>query len=103
MQTEADAPQKRAPLSQDSELARRQELVGYELVERARAQVPLREPTDHLDVAQAAGAAFDVRLEVVGRVVIAPVPSFLLVELRVEELGAVPHAILRDANRQLRK
>ena len=58
-----------------------------------RAEVPTREPGDHLDVAQAARAALDVRLEVVGRVVVAVVPRGLLVELRAKELRAVPHAI----------
>ena len=101
MQAEADAPEKRAALCQDPELARRQELVRHELGQRARAQVTLREPADHLDVAQPAGAAFDVRLEVVGRVVVARVARLLLLELRVEELGAVPHAIRADARGQL--
>jgi hypothetical protein len=103
MQAEADAPEKRAPLSQDAQLARRQEFVRHELIQRARAQVPLREPTDHLNVAQAAGAAFDVRLEVVSRVVIARVAGLLLLGFGVEELGAVPHAVFRDTNGQLRE
>jgi len=103
MQPETDAPEKRAPLREDAQLALGQELVRHELGERARAQVPLREPADHLNVAQAPGAALDVGFEVVGRVVIARVARALLLELGAEERGTVPHAIRADASRQLRE
>src|SRR6185503_7305195 len=63
--------------------------------------MPLREPADHLYVAQSARAALDVRLEVVRGVVIASMPRALLFELRVEELGAVPHAVSADVLGQL--
>ena len=51
VEPEADPPEESAALSQDAQLPFGQELVRHELGKCPRAQVPLREPADHLDVA----------------------------------------------------
>ena len=103
VQAEADSPQERLRLDQDPHLALGQELVLDELLETRHAEMPTREPADHLDVAEAPRAAFDVRLEVVGGVVVAAVARGLLVYLRAKELRAVPHSISADPYGQLRE
>ena len=103
MQAEADSPQERLRLDQDPHLALGEELVLDELLETRHAEMPTREPADHLDVAEPPRAAFDVRLEVVGGVVVAAVARGLLVYLRPKELRAVPYSISADPNGQLRE
>ncbi len=71
----------------------------HEVPEAFRAQVPAGEPGDHLDVAEPPGAAFDIRLEVVSRVVITAVALALFLGFRMEELRAAPHAIYADSGR----
>ena len=60
-----------------------------------------REPHDHLYVAHSPGAALDVGLEVVSRIVVAAVALALFRGLRVEELCAAPHAVGADPGRQV--
>ena len=69
MQAEAHLPEEGLRLLELAQFGRRQEAVREQLVERARAEVALGHPGDGLDVAQAAGAGLDVRLQVVGRVI----------------------------------
>jgi hypothetical protein len=60
--------------------------VSHQLIESVRAEVPLRDPTDGLNIAQAARARFDVGFEVVRRIEIAMVPLGLLSGLSLEEI-----------------
>ena len=71
VQGEANPPEKFATLAQHAQLARRQEPVSHQGLEVAGAEMPVSDPQDHVDVAQPAGAALDVGLQVVGRVVVA--------------------------------
>ena len=96
VQREADLPQERLRGLELAQLALGQEAVIDQLIERVGAEVALRDPADGLDVAQPAGARFDVRLEVVGRVVIAMVARGLLGDLRFEEIARRPHALGRE-------
>ena len=96
VQREAHLPQERLRRVELAQLARGEEAVPDELVERVGAEMTLRHPADGLDVAQPTGARLDVRLEVVGRVVVAMVPRGLLGDLRLEELPRAPHVVLAE-------
>jgi hypothetical protein len=61
--------------------------VLHQLVQGFDAEVPLRDPADHLDVPQAAGGPLHIRLKLVGGVVVAMVACQLLLALLGEELG----------------
>ena len=102
VQAEADAPEKCAALRQGSAAGPASRTCAVR--GRASVRVPkcrcASQPIIWMS-RKPAGAAFDVRLEVVGRVVVARVAGLLLLELRVEELGAVPHPVRADAHRQL--
>ncbi len=67
-----------------------------ELVDRIGAEMTLGDPADGLDVAQPAGTGLDVRLEVVGRVVVTMMPRGLLGDLCLEELARAPHVVLPE-------
>ena len=56
-----------------------------------------------MDVAQATGAAFDVRLQVVAGAVVALVAFVLLRHFGREELGRGPEAVAEDVFLQLQK
>src|SRR5690606_20733686 len=90
VQAPAGAPQERSSVQQDPELTFRQEIMLDELLETFDAEMPARDPADRLDVAQAPGAAFDVRLEVVRGIVKVTVPRLLLFDLCPIERGRVP-------------
>ena len=66
MQGEADLPEKITALDQLIVFARAQKAVADQFVQGAGAKMPLGDPTDHLQVAQAAGTVLDVRLQVKG-------------------------------------
>src|SRR6266404_1406536 len=53
-------------------------------------------PADGLNVAQAPGARFDVRFEVVGGIEVAMVPLGLFLDLRFEEVLRGPQAVGRQ-------
>jgi hypothetical protein len=86
VQRPADAPQEVLAGEQPAVLVVGEEALLGELVQAADAEVAARHPADHLDVAQAAGAALDVGLEVVGGVVVAVMAGGLLGALGLEEL-----------------
>ena len=96
MQREADLPQERARGLELLQFGQSKEAVRDEAVERFGAEVALRDPGDGLDVAQAAGACLDVRLEVVGGVVVARVAVGLFAHLRLVELGGAPDVVGRQ-------
>ena len=96
VQREADLPQERLRGLQLAQLALGQEAVLDQLIERVGAEVPLRDPADGLDVAQPAGARLHVRLEVVGRVVVAMMARGLLGDLGFEEIARRPDALGRE-------
>src|SRR5690606_449342 len=85
MQRPADAPQEILPGQQAPVLVIGEEALLRELVQAADAEMPPRDPADDLDVPQAPGAALDVRLEVVRRIVVAVVAGGLLLALGFEE------------------
>ena len=85
VQGEAHAPQECLAALQAPQLPGGQELVFDELVEGPDAEIPFRNPADHLDVAQPPGTALDVRLEVVARIMVAMVSGDLLAALLREE------------------
>ncbi len=58
----------------------------HQLIERIGSEMPLRHPADGLNVAQAAGAGFDVGFQVVGGVEIAMMPLGLFLDLGFEEI-----------------
>ena len=64
-----------------------------EFIERIGAEVAFRNPADGLNVAQAAGAGFDVRFQVVRRVVILRMTCDLLSDFRFEELTHRPNLV----------
>ncbi len=96
VQREADPPQPGLRGLQLGEFARGQESVAGEFLQRLRAEMPLGDPGDGLQVAQPARALLDVRLEVVGRVVVAVVALRLLAHLGVEEIARRPQAVGRE-------
>ena len=96
VQREAHAPQPGLRRLQLRELARRQEAVAGEFLERLGAEMALGDPGDGLDVAQPAGALLDVRLEVVGGVVEAVMALGLFGELGVEEVARGPQPVGRE-------
>jgi len=51
VQAEADAPEECLPGLEFFQLARRQKIVSDQLIERPAAEMSLRDPADHLDVA----------------------------------------------------
>ncbi len=85
-----DAPEELLTLDERVILALGKESVLHEIVQRGGAEMAFGDPTDHLDIAQAAGPLLDIGLEVVGRVVEMVMPSLLLLPLRGEELSARP-------------
>ena len=62
-----------------------------------------RNPLQGVDIAQAAGAAFNIRLKVVAGAVIALVADVLLFDFGGEEGGRRPEAIAEDMLLQLKK
>ncbi len=96
VQGEAHLPQEGLRRAQLAQLARREETVLDQFVERLGAEVPLGDPADGLHVAQPARARLYVRLEVVGRVVVAVVPGLLFGHLRFEERLRRPHVVLAE-------
>ena len=65
-----------------------------------RAEMALRYPADHLNIAKPPRAALDIRLEVVGRVVIAVVARRLLSDLCLEEVRRSPELTRCNARMQ---
>ena len=87
VERKSDAPQEVFAVLQSLQLARRQEFVVNELAQRGGAEMAFGDPADELNIAQAARAAFDIRFEVVGGVVVAVMPSDLLLALFFEKHG----------------
>ncbi len=96
MQREAHPPQESLAAFQPPQLPGRQELMLDELVEGLDAEMPLGDPADHLDVAQASGASLYVWFEVVARVMVAMVSGDLLAALLSEKLLWRPDAVRSD-------
>ena len=70
----------------------------YEFLDGCDTEMALRNPADHLDVAQSARAALDIRLEVVGRIVVAVVTLNLFVAFVLEEAVGRPEPVRRHRN-----
>ena len=68
----------------------------HQFIERVGAEMALRHPADGLNVAQAAGARFDVRFEVVGGIEVAVMPLGLFLDLGFEEILRRPEPIGRQ-------
>ena len=99
VEAKAHLPQKRLRLLQAAQLRQREEPMRDQGIERVgAAEVPLRDPGDGLDVAQASGAGLDVGFEVVSGVVGFQVPLGLLAHFRLEELLHRPDALRRSEN-----
>ncbi len=62
----------------------------HQFGKRLGAEVALRHPADHLDVAQAAGAFLDVGFELVRRVVVLVMPRALFAQFGLEVIAARP-------------
>ena len=58
----------------------------HQLIEGVGAEMALGHPADGLNVAQAAGARFDVRFEVVGGIEVAVMPFGLFADLGLEKI-----------------
>lgn len=86
VQREADAPQEALALVQLVALGLGEETEADHFVQRGGAEVAARHPQQRVDVTQAAGAAFDIRLQVIAGAVVALVALLLLVDLGVEKL-----------------
>src|SRR5690606_24995287 len=99
VQRKPNLPQKRLRRLELAQLALGEEAVLHELIERFSSEVALGDPTDGLNVAQAAGAGLDVRLEVVGGVVVAMMPCRLLGDFRLENRTYRPDALRASALR----
>ncbi len=96
MQREAHPPQPGLGRLELRELTRGDEAVRGEFLERLRPEMPLRDPGDRLDVAQASRALLHIGLEVVGGVV-EPVVAFgLFGELGFEEIARRPEPVGRE-------
>ncbi|MNN60162.1 hypothetical protein D3C81_1753300 [compost metagenome] len=78
MQCEANAPEDVQTLIQFSTFRQRQEAESNHLIQRRGAKVAAGYPLEGVDIAQAAGAAFDIRFQIVAGAVIALVAQVLL-------------------------
>ncbi len=87
----ADPPEELLAGSQHAALAFHQEAFAHQGVQVEAAELAAGHPEDGLDVAQAAGGALDVGLEVVLGVVVLGVAALLFVAFGQEELLARPH------------
>ena len=96
VQRKAHFPKKRLGALQATQFSGRQKAEIDEIIEGIGTEVPLGDPSNGLDVAQAAGAGFDVGLEVVGRVVRLEMTLVLFAYLRVEELAHRPDRRRRE-------
>ena len=93
VQRESDPPQEGLTFVQAAHLALRQEAVRDEFIEGLDAEMALCNPTDHLDVAQAPGAALDVGFEVVRGVAVAVMTGDLFLAFLREELPGGPDIV----------
>ena len=89
MQGVADLPQESLALAEDLQLGVVHEALGDDVLVTQRAEIALGHPTDHLDVAQPAGRALEIGLELVLGVVVLEVAGNLLLPLALVrvELG----------------
>ena len=83
------------PFAQSPNLARRQKLVCDELIKCPDAKVTFGDPTDHLDVAQSAGTALYIGLEVVGRIPVTVMTRNLFLAFFGKELRRRPQLVRR--------
>ena len=90
MQPETHLEQESATVDQPGALLRREVAVSREFAQVRRAEVPLGDPADGLDVSQAPWAALDIGFEVVLDIVELRVPLRLLVALGGKERAARP-------------
>ncbi len=93
----AHLPQEGLALAEDAQLRVVHEAGGHQVLVALAAEVALGHPADHLDVAQPAGRALDVGLEVVLGVVVAVVAADLLLPLGLEEAVGGPQPLRRQA------
>jgi hypothetical protein len=93
MQGEAHAPEKFLSFLQQLQLRRREKIVIHQFIEAMAAEMAPRNPADHLNVAQAAGATLDIRFEFVRRVVVSVVARLLFVALRQKKTVGGPHSV----------
>ena len=96
MQRKADAPQEALTFVQFVALGLGEETEADHFVQRGGAEVAARHPQQRVDVAQAAGAAFDIRFQVIAGAMVALVAFLLLVDLGVEKLRRRPKAVAED-------
>ena len=96
VQREAHLPEKSLRLLEAPQFGGREEAVRRQFVQRFAAELAPGDPGDGLDIAQAARTALDVGLEVVGRVVGAPVAFLLLAHLGGEIVAQRPDALRRQ-------
>ena len=96
VQPEPYFPQERLARLELAQLLAGQKAVRHQLIERVGAEMALRDPADGLDVAQAAGARLDVRLEVVGGIEIAVMALGLFLDLGLEEILRGPEPVGRE-------
>ena len=89
----AHLPQEGLTLAQDTQLGVVHEAGGHQVAVAFAAEMSLGDPADHLDIAQPAGRALDIGLQVVLGVVVALVAVDLLLPLGLEEVLRRPHAI----------
>ncbi len=78
MQGEANAPEDVQTFIQFGAFCQRQEAKADHFIQRGSAKMAAGDPLQSMNIAQAAGAAFDIRLQVVARAVIALVALILL-------------------------
>ncbi|MNP24847.1 hypothetical protein D3C76_1176270 [compost metagenome] len=103
MQGKTDAPQQMQTLIQLGTFGFGEKTKTDHLIQRGGAEMAAGHPLQGMDIAQAAGAAFDIRLQVIAGAVVALVAHLLLIDLGGEELLRGPEAVAEDVLLQLKE
>ena len=103
VQGKANAPQQMQTFVKLVTLGLGEEAKADHFIERGGAKVTAGDPLDGVDVAQAAGAAFNVRFQIVAGTVVALVACLLLGDFRREKVFRRPEAFAEDMFLKLKK
>ena len=96
MQGKANAPQEALAFQQLIALGFGQKTKCNHFIERRCTEVTARNPQNGVNIAQAAGAAFDIRFQIVAGAVIAQMAFVLLFNFGAEEVGRRPESVAEN-------
>ena len=103
MQGKTDAPQQVQTLIQLVTLRFGEKAKADHLIERGGAEMATGHPLQGMNIAQAAGAAFDIRLQVVAGAVVALMAHLLFIDFGGEKLLRWPKPLAENMFLQLKK